>query len=241
MRLGGVFAVGVLLLGPSFSAEASDSPVQAVCTMVWKAYFSPGFTMTKGPGVYGTGAGITGAEMGLITCAGVINGHRVTGPGTFGHNGRTWDGDCFGNQGAGTYSFTVPTSGGVQHVTGTYTESRGINQEGPVEARAPGAFFYGRHQVLPTGVVTSWEDCRDRPVTEVDAVMVGYFEASDTSAGSPAEPPPVARGRARRRRGRRSGTARRRSPFAPCSSTRATPMRRSQRATYGVSITHIPR
>jgi hypothetical protein len=178
MGLGEVFVVAGLLLGPPVSAaEAFDTPGRAVCTMVWKSYLSPGFTMSKGTGIYGTGAGITGAETGLITCAGVIDGHRVTGPGTFGHKGRTWDGDCFGNQGAGTYSYTVPTTGGVQHVTGAYTESRGINQEGPVEAREPGATFYGRHQVLPTGIVTSWEDCRNRPITEVDSAMVGIVRS----------------------------------------------------------------
>ena len=159
-------------VGSSAQAQAESN---AVCSMVWKAYFSPGFTMTKGKGIYGTGVGMTGAETGLMTCAGTINGQRVTGPGTFGHKGETWDGNCFGNQGAGTYSYTIPTAGGVQHATGTYTESRGINQEGPVEARQPGAAFHGRHQVLPTGVVTSQEDCMSRPVTEVDAVMVGAF------------------------------------------------------------------
>ena len=119
--------------------HAAKLDVLRVCSLVWKAHLSPGFTMTKGAGIIGTGTGITGAETGLFSCAGVINGHRVTGPGTFGHKGRTWDGDCFGNQGAGTYSYTVPTTGGVQHGTGTYAESRGINQEGPVEGRESGA------------------------------------------------------------------------------------------------------
>jgi hypothetical protein len=134
--------------------------------------------MTKGTGIYGTGVGITGEETGTIMCVGTINGHRVTGPGTFGHKGRTWDGDCFGNQGAGTFSYTIPTTEGRQHVTGTYTESRGVTQEGPVEAEQPGAVFYGRHQVVPTGVVTSGQNCTDRPVTEVDAVLVGIFRSS---------------------------------------------------------------
>jgi hypothetical protein len=148
-----------------------------VCSMVWTTYLSPGFIMTKGTGIYGTGVGITGAETGLLTCSGKINGHLVTRPGTFGHKGKTWDGNCFGNQGAGTYSYTIPTAGGVQHATGTYTESRGVNQEGPAEGRQPGAAFSGRHQVLPTGVVTSWQNCKKRPVTEVTSVMVGAFRS----------------------------------------------------------------
>lgn len=160
------------------------SPVQAqgesnaVCTIVWKAYLSPGFTMTKGTGIIGTGVGIDGTETGLMTCVGMINGQSVTGPGTFGHKGKTWDGSCFGNQGEGTLSYTIPTAGGILHVTGTYTESRGINQEGPVEARQPGAVFHGRHQVLPPGVVTSRHDCMNRPVTEVDAVLVGILRST---------------------------------------------------------------
>lgn len=169
--------IGVACLALAPSPAQAQGETEAVCSMVWKTYLSPGFTMTKGQGIAGTGLGITGAETGLITCAGTVNGHRVTGRGTFGHQGQTWDGTCFGNQGAGTYSYTIPTVGGVQHVTGTYTESRGMNQEGPLEARQPGAAFSGRHQVLPTGVVTSGEDCGSKPVTEVDAVLVGVFRS----------------------------------------------------------------
>ncbi len=177
MRPFRLIALLVAVASPALDASPAQAQAEsnAVCTVVWKAYFSPGFTMTKATGIYGTGVRMTGAETGLITCAGTINGQRVTGPGTFGHKGETWDGDCFGNQGAGTYSYTIPTAGGVQHATGTYTESRGINQEGPVEARQSGAVFHGRHQVLPTGVVTSGQDCMSRPVTEVDAVIVGVF------------------------------------------------------------------
>jgi hypothetical protein len=169
---------------PAFVASPAHAQGEsnAVCSFFHTTYLSPGFTMTKGTGIYGTGVGITGAETGLIICAGKLNGHWVTGPGTFGHKGKTWDGNCFGNQGAGTYSYTIPTAGGVQHATGTYTESRGINQEGPVEARQPGAVFSGRHQVLPTGAVTSRQNCMDRPVTEVDAVMVGVFRSSGRGA-----------------------------------------------------------
>jgi hypothetical protein len=162
-----------LVASPAQAQGATD----AACTMVHRTYLSPGFTMAKETGIYGTGVGITGAETGLITCVGQINGHWVTGPGTFGHKGKTWDGNCFGNQGAGTYSYTIPTAGGDQHATGTYTESRGINQEGPVEARQPGAVFHGRHQVLPTGVVTSWQNCMNSAVTEVAPVTVGVFRS----------------------------------------------------------------
>jgi hypothetical protein len=177
-RLIGLLAAVLLPALMAWPAHAQGES-NASCTMAWRTYFSPGFTMTKGTGIYGTGVGITGAETGSIMCVGTINGHRVTGPGTFGHKGRTWDGDCVaGNQGAGTFSYTIPTSGGRQHVTGTYTESRGVTQEGPVDARQPGAVFYGRHQVVPSGVVTSWQNCTDRPVTEVDVVLVGIFRSS---------------------------------------------------------------
>jgi hypothetical protein len=107
----------------------------------------------------------------------MTNGQAVTGLGTFGHKGKTWDGDCFGNHGAATYSYMIPTAGGVRHVTGTYTESRAVYQEGPIEGRQPSAVFYGRHQVLPTGAVTSWQDGMNRPVTEVAPVLVGVFRS----------------------------------------------------------------
>ena len=178
-RILGSAATILLAAAPVFVASPAQAQgtTDAVCTMVWTTYLSPGFTMAKGTGIYGTGVGITGAETGLITCAGMMNGHAVTGPGTMGHKGKTWDGDCFGNHGAGTYSYTIPTAGGVQHATGTYTENRGVNQEGPVEGRQPGAAFYGRHQVLPTGFVTSWQDCMNRPITEVAPVMIAVFRS----------------------------------------------------------------
>jgi hypothetical protein len=160
----------------------AQGETNAVCGIVHTIYLSPGFTMTKGTGIYGTGVGITGAETGVFTCTGMINGHAVTGPGTFGHKGKTWEGDCFGNQGAGTYSYTIPTAGGVQHATGTYAESRGVNQEGPVEARQPGVVFHGRHQVVPTGVVTSWQNCMNSPITEAASITVGVLRSSDRGA-----------------------------------------------------------
>jgi hypothetical protein len=124
---------------------------------------SPGFSLTASTGTYGTVG-----ETGTITCIGSMDGHRVTGPGTFGFEG-IYAGDCFGNNGSGTYSFTVPTEVGSKHFTGSYTERRtGFN--GPVEASQPGGRFQGLFLVLPQK-----GDCIVSPVTEVMINIAGMF------------------------------------------------------------------
>lgn len=110
----------------------------------------------------------SGGETGSITCVGTIDGHRVTGPGSFGFEG-IYTGDCFSNVGSGTYFFTVPTDTGLAHFAGTYTESR-LGLTGPVNGSQPGARFTGGHVTVPTK-----GNCVTTPVTEVLAYMVGSF------------------------------------------------------------------
>jgi hypothetical protein len=124
---------------------------------------SPGFSLTSSTGTYGTAG-----EAGTMLCLGSVDGNRVTGPGTFGFEG-TYTGDCFGNVGSGTYSFTLPTESGSRHFTGSYTERRtGFN--GPVEASQPGGRFHGVFVVLPRE-----GDCVSTPVTGVVINIAGTF------------------------------------------------------------------
>jgi hypothetical protein len=155
--------LGVLLTpAPAWPAYGGEE-TSATCTLTIPTRLSPGFTLTSSTGTYGTAG-----ETGTITCFGSLDGQRVTGPGTFGFEG-TYTGDCFGNVGSGTYSFTVPTEVGPKHFTGSYTERRtGFN--GPVEASQPGGHFQGVFLVLPRK-----GDCLASPVTEVVINMVGTF------------------------------------------------------------------
>jgi hypothetical protein len=152
------------LLVPSIPWPAQAiGDTSARCAISIPTRLSPGFSLKSSTGTYGTGG-----EHGTITCIGSLDGYRVTGPGTFGFEG-VYVGDCFGNDGSGTYSFTVPTELGSKHFTGSYSERRtGFN--GPVEASHPGGRFEGRFLVLPQK-----GDCLVSPVTEVVINIVGTF------------------------------------------------------------------
>jgi hypothetical protein len=135
----------------------------ALCSMRIPASLSPGFSLTSSTGTYGTSG-----ETGTIICSGTVDGHRVTGPGSFGFRG-TYTGDCFGNVGSGTYSFTVPTEAGPMHFAGTYSETR-TGFTGPVRASQRGARFSGAFVVVPIK-----GDCASEPVTQVSINILGTF------------------------------------------------------------------
>lgn len=154
-------------LAPAMALPAyGEGGTSASCTIVTPNRLSPGFSPTSTSGTYGTGG-----ETGTITCLGTLEGHRVTGAGTFGFEG-TYTGDCFGNVGSGTYFFTVPTEVGPKHFTGSFTERR-TGFTGPVEASQPGGRFQGRFLALPRK-----GDCFTTPLTEVLINMAGTFAAA---------------------------------------------------------------
>jgi hypothetical protein len=153
----------LILPGPAALPAHAQAESSAVCKIVIPAQLVPGFTTTSGTGTYGTAG-----EAGSITCAGTIEGHRVTGSGSFGFHG-TYIGDCFGNVGSGTYSFTVPTDGGPVRIAGTYTETR-TGLTGPVQASHPRGGFRGRFAVVP-----SKGDCFTTPLTGVLINIAGAF------------------------------------------------------------------
>lgn len=72
------------LLFPAFMAwpAHAQGTTNAECKVVFPAYFSPGFTMKRSTVAYGSGG-----ETGSVTCVGTFDGHRVTGPGSFGFAG----------------------------------------------------------------------------------------------------------------------------------------------------------
>ncbi|HEV3365664.1 MAG TPA: hypothetical protein VG795_16290, partial [Acidimicrobiia bacterium] len=172
---------GVLcaLLSPVLAAPAYGAQdTSASCTFIFPNRLSPGFTLTSSTGTYGSGG-----ETGTITCLGSLDGHRVTGPGTFGFEG-VYTGDCFGNVGSGTYFFTIPTDVGSKHFTGSYTERRtGFN--GPIQASQPGGRFQGVFLALPQK-----GDCLTSPVTEVVINMAGTFRPGSVTPERRTSPSP---------------------------------------------------
>jgi hypothetical protein len=118
-RIAGALAAlttAALLAAPPAHAAGTTS---AVCTTLFTATVAPGFTL-----IPGTGTVSTQGDNGLLVCAGTIDGHRVTGPGRVGVHYTYSRGSCLAHLGAGTVTFSVPTTAGTKHMTGAVTVRR---------------------------------------------------------------------------------------------------------------------
>jgi hypothetical protein len=161
MRRSSVAALlaGVLLATIMAGPVTAQGATTAACTILVPVHFSPGITTT-----YGSLTVDSGGEKGSITCVGTINGHLVTGPGSFGFLGLL-TGSCFSHTAAGTYSWTVPTDAGVMHYAGTFNVN-GVGFTGSVHASQPEGSFTGRYVIVPA------QDCLTAPVTDGIAQLV---------------------------------------------------------------------
>lgn len=159
-RMGIAVLVAALLgaTGRAPAAHAADG-TSALCHYVFAVHFSPGLSADNGSGTYGTGD-----ETGSVNCVGSINGHRVSGVGTFGFEG-TFSGNCMSGSGSGTYTKTIPTDQGILRLTGTFKERRlGLSSTVDSAGQAGGQ---GQYVALPTK-----GDCISAPVTHVLVTMV---------------------------------------------------------------------
>jgi len=118
-------AVAALLLVPIGWMAASPAHAQggAACTFTATFRVLPGYSMSPSSGTL-----TTGGETGVVTCAGLVFGQEVLGPGTFGFVGQygmdPGGGDtCEGGAGRGLFSFHIPTSLGIVHADIQFTES----------------------------------------------------------------------------------------------------------------------
>jgi hypothetical protein len=161
-----VLGLGALLVGvPSAGAGSPDSPDpnDTHCLAEFDLTFSPGLSMSPSSGTF-TSHGETGTNV----CDGTINGHQVTGVGTRGedgHYGVDGPNTCADPNGEGdfTFSFTQPTTGGPQHVSGTVKLKYGVLQgDGPLGGTFVGERMYGKFQVT---VLEG--DCVTAPITRV--------------------------------------------------------------------------
>jgi hypothetical protein len=145
-----VLALPTLIAWPAHAQGSTN----AVCTVVFTAHFSPGFTLTPS-----SGPDESGGETGSIACAGTIDGGRVAGPGTFGIEG-VYTATCLFDHGSGRYFGTVPTDAGSRHFVGDYRYSR-IGGSLFVDLSQAGAHGSGILAVVPTQ-----GDCIRAPVTQ---------------------------------------------------------------------------
>jgi hypothetical protein len=100
---------------PRLSAPAHGR-TNAVCSTRQEVNLRPGAGPPPISGTFDTGGD------GLYNCAGTFNGHRVTGPGSFG-NGGTYTGVCVLGATSGRYFITVPTDAGLMHFAPTYVST----------------------------------------------------------------------------------------------------------------------
>jgi hypothetical protein len=133
---------------------APEGKTNAICSTRADVTFSPGISLTTSSGTLGSGD-----ETGSIVCVGTFNGHRVTGPGSFGTKG-TYTAICVLGQVSGRYSITVPTDAGPMHFAPTFTATP-IGVVSPIEGSQPGMHLTGLEVfVFKRG------NCVTAPVTE---------------------------------------------------------------------------
>jgi hypothetical protein len=140
-------AAGCALLAAALApASAHAAPASdALCTSVFTAQISPGFSARPG-----SGAVTSGGETGTLVCTGRVNGRRITGVGTFSvEETYTTGAACVSDKSRGQVAMTIPTTGGAIHIVGALTARR-IGLVELVDIAFPGARFKGTGVVVPT-------------------------------------------------------------------------------------------
>lgn len=133
---------------------APEGRTNAICSTTADVNFSPGIGLTSSSGTLDSGG-----ETGSIICIGTFNGHRVTGPGSFGTKG-TYTATCVSGHVSGRYSITIPTDAGPMHLAPMFTATP-IGVVSPIDASQPGMRWTG-FEVF----AFKRGDCVTAPVTE---------------------------------------------------------------------------
>lgn len=160
VALAALAAAGPLAAAPAQAAGATS----AVCVNRIAATFTPGLRVTPS-----SGAVTTNGETGSMTCVGKIGGHRITGPGSFGVDYTYTGATCVSHVGSGTAQITLPTTAGIKHMVGTFTNRRIALIIRP-EARFPGVRLTAIGVAIPTQ-----GNCFVTPLTRVLALVTSYL------------------------------------------------------------------
>lgn len=163
----GITIASLFMEPAAAQAPASGEDNDAVCKLRLTEYFSPGVTLTPTSGTQNSGG-----EVGSITCTGKLQGHNITGEGTFGNEGFLHESTCLVDHSTGMYFATLPTDAGPIRIEGTYSLLRtGLTLTNELEQ--PGAHGTGSALVIPTR-----GDCVMSPVTEALVFMSIRFRDS---------------------------------------------------------------
>ena len=145
-------AVGLAFL-PATPVGAAEESV-AYCVHAWSDTADPGIEATAG-----TSRFTSNGQKWPLYCEGTVRGARVTGRGTFGEDGII-EGACAAGKGSVNFSFTLPTTDGLQRFKMSFDFVYGPGGGTSESNDFPGAFvFYPRRG-----------DCWGAPVTEFDVV-----------------------------------------------------------------------
>jgi len=150
----------VLLLLPIVALAVLPAPPAgaagsvAHCFHTWTDTITPGVSTTPARSRF-----TSNGETWDLLCQGTVRGHEVTGWGTFSEEG-VIEGTCTAGQGRVNFSFTIPTTAGLQKFRLTfplvYGPGGGVSQT----TDFPGFFAF-----FPTD-----GDCTNQPVTEFKVI-----------------------------------------------------------------------
>jgi|SRR5581483_501561 len=150
-------ALGLTLL-PAAAAGADEQSV-AHCVHAWTDTADPGIEATPGKSHF-----TSNGQKWPLYCVGTVRGARITGRGTFGEEG-TIEGACSAGRGDVVFSFTIPTTDGLQRFRMMFEFVYGPGAGTSESDDFPGTFaFYPRKG-----------DCWGSPVTEFDVVRAGVL------------------------------------------------------------------
>lgn len=135
-----------LLIAAFPAADAQATPAtSATCTGLLTVNFTPGLTA-----IPGSGSATSSGQTGTMTCLGRLNGHRITGSGSFGAQETYTTGPaCLTDTSVGTVSATFPTAGGPISIVGALLARRSALVES-IEVDFPQSHFSGLAIDLPT-------------------------------------------------------------------------------------------
>lgn len=164
-----VVTVAALVLAPSSSLAAAGE-TSADCNLTFTERFSPGFTLTPSSGFQDSSV-----DSAAVRCQGTVNGHRLTGNGTFWNTGRYHNSTCLIDRATGSYFLTVETEDGPLTLDGSFTVER-LGTLLKVSTRAGGLDGEGIALVVPIK-----GDCVLAPVTEALVLMSIHLEESESA------------------------------------------------------------
>ncbi|MGH9035223.1 MAG: hypothetical protein ACRD0O_05610 [Acidimicrobiia bacterium] len=158
----GVVPLGTAPAGAAERTAENPHPDDTHCLAEFDIVLSPGLSSVPSSGTL-----TTNGETGTITCEGPIKGYQAVGLGRRGEVGRYGtdgpDTCASGGEAEVSFSFTIPTAGGDQHVVGTLTVDYGPLEGGNFYGGTlTGPQMYGKFEVVPLE-----GNCVTTPVTRV--------------------------------------------------------------------------